>query len=220
MLNSKITNLAEVLWNFSKLHHQLSKSDALIVLGCSDTTVPIHAVHLYHQGLASLIIFTGGFGKITKDIFFKPEADIFATEAIKLGVPQKHILIENQSRNTHENVVLTKKLTENNNLKIRQAIIVTKPYYERRAWAHFNYLWPKVNFLASSKDTPFTLYDPPNLSPEQLVNLLVGDIQRLIISDDVTPQPIPPHVLDAYHSLIKLGFTQQLLDSNIVKSNK
>ena len=49
-----------------KLNQQLKKADCIIVLGCSNVKVADVAINIYKKGFANLIIFPGGFGKITK----------------------------------------------------------------------------------------------------------------------------------------------------------
>ena len=65
---------------------------------------------LFLEGWAPLLIYSGGFGSITKALWTEPEADRFAAVAIRLGVPRERILIENRSSNTGENVTFTKQL--------------------------------------------------------------------------------------------------------------
>lgn len=49
MSNNTVISWAEVLWDYSKLHHQPSRSDVLTVLGCGDTTIPAHVLNAYHS---------------------------------------------------------------------------------------------------------------------------------------------------------------------------
>src|SRR4030095_11025430 len=95
MDNAKVLPLAEKLWNYHLLHHEMRKSDCILALGSHDLRVANRAAELYLQGYAPLVIMSGGLGNVTKGIWTETEADKFATIAIKMGVPQGDILVEN-----------------------------------------------------------------------------------------------------------------------------
>ena len=80
-------------------------ADAIVVLGAAQYDgVPSavfasrlqHAVELYHQGIAGILVVTGG--KQPGDRF--TEADTARTYAVAHGVPKSAILAENKGRNT------------------------------------------------------------------------------------------------------------------------
>ena len=58
----------KILWDYMDLKQQPEKSDCIIVLGCSDTSLVDIAVDLYCKKYSDKIIFCGGLGKITKNI--------------------------------------------------------------------------------------------------------------------------------------------------------
>ena len=107
-MGDHLKHLAEKIWQYHLMNHQLIKADAILVLCSHDTRVAERAAELFHQRWAPLLIFSGGLGAITRDIWSDPEANQFAGIAIKLGVPKDKILIENQSSNTGENILFTK----------------------------------------------------------------------------------------------------------------
>src|SRR3989338_5227466 len=137
MENETTDELAKIIWDYHHLNHKLEKADCIFVLGSHDTRVAEYAADLFLKGFSPYIIFSGGLGSLTKDIFQKPEADIFAEIAIKRGVPPEKILIENKSSNTGENVEFTKKLLDEKGLNFNSFILVQKPYMERRTFATF-----------------------------------------------------------------------------------
>ena len=65
------------------------RADVLLALGCHDMRVPEHAAALYLSGAAPLIICSGGYGKMTKGAFSKPEGVLFAERCVEKGVPEK-----------------------------------------------------------------------------------------------------------------------------------
>ena len=60
--------LIKNLWDYMKMNQNIEKSDCILVLGCSDITIVDRAVDLFNKGYASIIIFSGGLGKITSKI--------------------------------------------------------------------------------------------------------------------------------------------------------
>ena len=103
-----IDSLAKILWNQNVLNQKVEKADCIIALGNSDIRTAQKAADLYLKGYGDLLITTGGYGRLTKDHFTKPEAQIFADEAIALGVPEDKIIIEDSSTNTFDNIRFTK----------------------------------------------------------------------------------------------------------------
>src|SRR6476646_4390417 len=128
MMTSHIRSLAEKVWHYHLLNHQIVKSDAILVLCSHDKKVAERGAQLFLDGWAPLLIFSGGLGVITKNIWNEPEADQFAEIAVGLGVPRDKILIENRSTNTGENVVFTRRLLAQKQIDPAKFILVQKPY--------------------------------------------------------------------------------------------
>ncbi|MFR1319075.1 MAG: YdcF family protein [Akkermansia sp.] len=93
----------EILWNYHHVGQELRPADLIFVLGSNDVRVAEYAAELYKRHLAPVILFSGGMGRFTGG-WAVPEAELFAEAAIKAGVPENCILIENKSTNTGENV--------------------------------------------------------------------------------------------------------------------
>lgn len=90
----------------------LEKADVIIGLGSTDVRTAEWCAKLYHDGYASLILFTGARGRITREAFTENEADVYAKRAIELGVPENATLKENRATNTGENIMFAHKLLE------------------------------------------------------------------------------------------------------------
>ncbi|MFA5828673.1 MAG: YdcF family protein [Candidatus Shapirobacteria bacterium] len=205
--------LAKILWDYNNLQHTLKKSDCILGLGSNDIRVAHRAAELFLSGFAPLIIFSGGYGDLTRQLFSKPEADIFANEAVRLGVPKDKIHIENQSTNTGENIIFTKKLIKEKGLDIKSIISVQKPYMQRRAYATLKKQWPEMEFMVAAPQISYEVYPNETISKNLLINLMVGYTQRIKIYPQKgfqIPQDIPPEVWAAYGELVKRGFTQHL----------
>lgn len=196
------------------MNQTLQKSDCIFVLGSHDTRVADRAAELYLEGWAPLLIFSGGLGRLTQEVWTETEADLFARIAIQKGVPAEVIFIENKSTNTGENVLFTRQLLKQKNLDPQSFILVQKPYMERRAVATFQKQWPGKTFCVTSPQISFDQYPIPELPMERVIEIMVGDLQRIRIYAEKgfqVYQEISEPVWEAYEKLVALGFDKQLV---------
>jgi uncharacterized SAM-binding protein YcdF (DUF218 family) len=219
-MDDRTRALAEKLWRYHQLNHQLSRADAILVLCSHDKGVAVRGAQLFLDGWAPLLIFSGGLGSITKHLWQEPEADQFAKIAVEMGVPKDKILIENRSTNTGENVRFTKHLLADRHIVVRTFIVVQKPYMERRAYATFKKLWPDVDLIVTSPQVSFEeylrQYSNETLSPDDVVSIMVGDLQRIRVYPEKgfqIPQDIPDDVWRAYEELVKSGYDKHLINA-------
>jgi uncharacterized SAM-binding protein YcdF (DUF218 family) len=217
-MNHHLHTLAEKLWHYHQMNHQLEPADVILVLCSHDKKVAERGAQLFLDGWAPLLIFSGGLGVITKNIWNEPEADQFAAIAIALGVPPEKILIENQSTNTGENVLFTKQLLAQRQIDPAKFILVQKPYMERRSFATFRKNWPDKRVVVTSPQVSFAeyldSYVNSKLSADDVVSIMVGDLQRIKVYADKgfqIPQEIPDDVLSAYEKLVRAGFDRHLI---------
>lgn len=202
-----------------KLNQPLSGSDALLVFGNHDILVARRGVELYFNGLAPIIIFTGGLGRVTSDTWQKTEAETFADIAISLGVPEANIYIENKSSNTGENIEFTKKLIHDKMLNISRVIAIHQPYMERRIFAAIKNYWPEIDVIVTSPELDFAAYcqelAKEGYSQDKVINVLVGDFQRIDIyakKGFQIPQEIPQKVWKAFYQLVDMGYTKYIIN--------
>ena len=175
----KVDKLAKIIWDYHHMNHKLKKADVIMVMGSQDVQVAEKGAELFLNKFAPLIIFSGGFGRNTKT-WKKPEAEVFADIAIQKGISRRNVIIENKSGNTGENVLFTKKLLEKRGIKVERMIVVQKPYMERRAYATVRKLWPSVDVLVTSPDFSLEKYKVKDVTRKQMINGMVGYIQRII----------------------------------------
>lgn len=133
------------------------KSDVIIVLGTAvwhDEPSPVfkerilHGIHLYQNGYAPKIIFTGG--KSEEDKYSESyTAQLFAE---KRGVQKTDILIEEKSTITDENFLFAKEIMVEHGFKT--ALIVSDPMHMRRALLYAK----DYDIPAYSSPTPTTRY--------------------------------------------------------------
>lgn len=215
MITDEVLYYAGILWDYHHMQQQLEKSDCILALGSHDLRVANRAAELYLQEWAPLLIFSGGLGNVTRGVWTVPEADQFAAIAIKMGVPEKDILIENQSTNTGENILFTQQLLEQKGLTPQRFLVVQKPYMERRSYATFKKHWPSKHLIVTSPQISFKDYPNEEIPMEKVINIMTGDLQRIRIYPSKgfqIHQDIPEQVLDAYHHLVAMGFTQHLVE--------
>ena len=169
------------------------------------------------DGFASIIIFSGGIahqGDLVETPWGKPEAEMFAERAIQLGVPKEKIIIENKAKNCGENVLFTGKILKEKNLDLNSVIAVQKPYMERRSYATFKKLWPDKKLAVTSPQISFEEYYNDEIPLEKVINIMVGDLQRIKIYPEKgfqIFQEIPDEVWLAYEQLVGLGYDKHLV---------
>ena len=208
--------LAKIIWDYHHMNQPLEKCDVIFALGSSDLRVGEYAAKLFLEGYANYLVISGGFGRITKDRFNKPEAEIFADIAIQMGVPQEKIIIETEATNTGQNITLTHELLERRGLHPSSLIVVTKPYMERRTYATFKKQWPNedTKLIVSSPPIKYDDYFTEELPKDFVINIMVGDLQRIKEYPKLgfqIEQEIPEEVWHAYQQLVTAGFDQALM---------
>jgi uncharacterized SAM-binding protein YcdF (DUF218 family) len=219
-MEHRIRVLAEKIWQYHQLNHELSNADAILVLCSHDTVVARRGAELFLDGRAPLLIFSGGLGAITKRLWLEPEADQFARIAVEMGVPSDRILIENRSTNTGENVLFTRRLLAERQIDPRTFIVVQKPYMERRSYATFKKVWPEKELVVTSPRVTFDeylqKYAHESLSADDVISIMVGDLQRIRVYPErgfQIYQEIPDDVARAYEELVKAGYNRHLMEA-------
>ena len=153
------------------LRDRLRKADAIIVLAGTRGNIQSlngkirTGVHLYHQGWAPHLIFTGKFSaKVTdtptlfeleelqqavaqgriqgKDIATAAKtwdrclgAPYMRDQAIQMGVPAEHILVESESLHTRENAEHVLTLLKKH--QMQRIILITSPFHQLRTYLTF-----------------------------------------------------------------------------------
>ncbi|MDX3308015.1 YdcF family protein [Streptomyces sp. ME08-AFT2] len=204
----------ELLWDYQQMHHEPRPCSIGIGLGSHDLGVADTTVALYRRGMMPLIVFTGATSRTTQERMPRGEADHYRDRAIELGVSADVILVEPKARNTGENITFSRTLLEQRGIDVPSALLVSKPYEERRAYATARKLWPGVEFVSVS--TPMTLaeYIDSIQDARLVIDMLVGSLQRLLIypaQGFLISQDVPEDVISAYERLASHGFTSRLI---------
>ncbi len=140
----------------------LPNSDVVVVLGGMIQTISgngdraelsessdrlVDAVRIYRAGKAKKILFSGGSGALFgQDI---READLAEKLLLDLGIKKEDLILERESRNTHENALESEKLIQAN--KFESIILVTSASHMKRA----NGCFQKQNLIVTTFPTDY-----------------------------------------------------------------
>ncbi|MEU7811470.1 YdcF family protein [Pseudonocardia sp. NPDC049154] len=205
----------ETLWEFNQMHHQLRPVDLGIGLGSHDLGVATYTAELYHQGYFPRIVFTGANAPTTIERFPRGEAVHYREHALSLGVPDEAILVEPNATNTGENIDFTRALIEDEVPPVRSVMLISRPYQQRRAYAMCRLRWPDVDVVCVSQAVDVVSY-AGQLGVDRVINMLVGDTQRLWVYADydwAARQAIPDDVKRAYDHLVAAGFSKRVIQA-------
>lgn len=207
--------LAKILWDYHILHQEIGKADVIIAAGSNDIRVAERGAELYLRKFAPYVVFSGGFGRLTRNNWTTPEAEVFADVAEKLGVPRDGMLIDNKSTNTSENLRFSMNSLSKNYRIPKKALLVHKPFMERRTLATWQKLFPDILAFVTSPDLTYENYPTESITREELINILVGDTQRIKIYVEkgfLVQQDIPSEVWNAYEELVRRGYSQHVVN--------
>jgi len=217
MVTEEALSLARIIWDFHTLDQQAIPADVIIAMGTNDLRVAEFAAELYQHGYGETVICSGGVAHEDDMLatgWDKTEAEMYAEVIERRGIPRERIFLEKRSSNTAENIQFTRALLQEIGIIPRSVIIAVKPFMQRRVWATLAVAWPEI--AASVASPPLTLdeYFTPELDAQKIINIMVGDLQRLWIyarKGWSAQQIIPDEVLAAYRRLTELGFTNHLI---------
>lgn len=106
--------------------------DRVHVTGSADRI--LQAVHLYRLGKIDKILISGGSGKLIKDEI--PEAVLLKNILDQCKVPERDMILETESKNTHENAAKSALLLKDQ-FPGNTCLLITSGYHMRRAQACF-----------------------------------------------------------------------------------
>ncbi len=204
----------ETLWDYHDMHHALRPADVGIGLGSHDLGVATYTADLYHSGAFPLIVFSGANAPTTVREFPRGEAVHYREHAITRGVPAEAILIEPTATNTGQNITRTRDLLAERGIQVRSAILISRPYQQRRAYATCKKLWPEIEVTCASLPMSLDDYVASIGDADRVVNMLVGDTQRIVEYAKMgfaIEQPFPADVRAAYERLVQAGYTSRLI---------
>lgn len=213
-LPEAIRDDVQTLWDYHDMHHDPRPSDVGIGLGSHDLGVATCAATLFLEGLFPLIVFTGANAPTTVGRFPRGEAVHYREHALSLGVPDTAIMVESRARNTGDNITFTRQLLAERGMAVTSAVLMSRPYQQRRAFATCRQLWPELEVTCASLPLALDDYVASIGDPDRVVNMLVGDTQRITVyagQGFAIPQDVPSTVQAAYERLVEAGYTSRLI---------
>lgn len=94
----------------------------------------LHPIRLYKEGHVKKIIISGGSGSLS--LKETSESSDLKKILVCAGIPERDILLEERSRNTHENAKFTAALLKQNP-ELKKLLLVTSAFHMKRASACF-----------------------------------------------------------------------------------
>lgn len=201
---------ARLLWGYLHLGVPARPAECLLVLGGHDIGVADRTAELYGQGMAPLIVVSGGSRAVPDGSDFPTEADAITDILLRHGVPKEAIALERLASNTSENFWLAVELLRDLGLDPATFLAVTKPYAERRTIATARRRWPHKTVAVTSQRATFDEYIAGDIPADRILSHLAGEALRLhayaatgLIDLD---EPVPEHILDTARALQAAGF--------------
>lgn len=213
-LPSRVTPVAQRLWDYLAPEAPRTRSDVVVGLGSSDISVATACADVLRQRRAPLIVFSGANSKDTAKFFPDGEAEHYARHALALGANPTQIMIERRATNTEENLRYSRELLESRNIDLKTALIATRPHHQLRALGTAKRVWPDVVVQCTSIRASFSEYLRIAGDAERVVNVMVGEIQRLEVyarKGLILADPVPAPVMAATRKLAHLGYHHRLL---------
>lgn len=102
----------------------------------------LHAIQLYKAGKIKKILISGGASSIIRNNI--PEAGRLREVMLYSGVPDSVIIVEDKSRNTRENALFTKRLSDRLDLGSR-SLLITSAFHMPRSLGCFSKVGMKVD---------------------------------------------------------------------------
>ena len=212
-MNEKIDEAVTEIWQYMQVGDEVGSADCLIVLGSRDERVAVHAAELAVRHSYAHVVITGGSAH-SNDLLATTwnaanEAEYFGSVMRSCGYTQP-LLLETEALNTGQNATNTYALLKKQGITIKTAVLVTKPYMERRAKATFEVQWPDnaARFYVTSQQLSFADYINVGQPVDTVINIMVGDLQR---SREYPKQrfsrqqEMPRSVQDAFDVLVAAG---------------
>lgn len=206
-MTEDVSRHARTLWGYLVVGRAPERSDVVVALGSNSTRVAARAAEIFLAGYGRFLVLSGGNGAASA--LPGPEALAYRDIARAMGVPDERIIVEPDSSNLGENVAFTRRRLAALAVPASSVLAVHKPYLERRTLATFARLWPEADCRITSPAIPFERYASTDASREELVNLLVGTLDRIRDYPALgfqVPQEIPGEVAAAREALGLLGY--------------
>ncbi len=199
---SDFDQLVGPVWSFLAPRAEPRQVDSIFVFGGLGLEIPARAAELYLGGSSRHVLITGASGPLTQGTFTKSEAAVFRDAMVERGVPSTSIIVEEQARNSGQNVEYGMKALAEAGIHPKRLALVSKSFIMRRAVATFGSQFPEVKTVPLPPEGPASMYiDRP---PRDFAQRLLDELARL---DDyqakgfIRPVEIPTDVKRAAETI-------------------
>jgi uncharacterized SAM-binding protein YcdF (DUF218 family) len=216
-MTEQALRLARIVYAYHHLNHTPIPADVIVALGTNDLRIAEFAADLYQRGYGKKVVCTGGIAHVSDLLATRwnvAEAEMYAAILQRSGVREEDILLETRASNTSENFSFTRELLRQAGIQPKNILISVKPFMQRRAWATMAVEWPEMPATVASPNLTLDEYFTSELTPDRIVNIIVGDLQRIWVyarKGYSAPQRISGEVIRAYEGLVALGYTEHLI---------
>lgn len=122
-------DLKLILGKYLAKKSKLVKADAIVVVSGGNSRI-FHAIKLCKQGYAQILILSGASAHSSVSDAMKMKQI-----AMKNGILESKIILEEKATNTYENAIFVKEII--NTRHYANLILVTSPYHQRRVYETF-----------------------------------------------------------------------------------
>jgi len=178
---SEIIKQSSHIDDFLRLHQTPHRHSIIIALGNNDNRTALRAGQLYLDHYAPLMLVTGGIGERTYDrSVSEAQRFLFVISDHYPQINPSSVILETKATNTGQNVVNSRVTLEKLSIKVSSALLVTKPFSERRAFHTFLKQWPQLSDLSiTSPQFSFEEYFDDKNSINFLATQLVNEIYKI-----------------------------------------
>ena len=169
-------DIGVVLSGYMKLGYNLP-NEAYLYPFASGSNRLHHAVQLYRLGKVKQLLLSGGAGNVFGEKI--SESAVVKQYLLSIGIPESDIIVEANSRNTHENALFTANLLKETKHPYKNILLITSAYHMPRANKCFAKVGLSVTPFSvdtSSKSSAFNLtYLLPNSGALQTWQILLKE---------------------------------------------
>jgi uncharacterized SAM-binding protein YcdF (DUF218 family) len=178
-LSNHERRLARSLWDYLRLGQEVQPTDWILVFGSHDLSVAHRAADLYHEGVGSHFVVSGGTRSVPEGARYGTEAEALREILVQRDVPTEAIAVEALASNTSENFWFTAELLRDRGIDAARFLVVQKPYAERRIIATAKRRWPAKEVRVTSEAVTFDRYCARTIAIETILSMLAGEVLRL-----------------------------------------
>jgi uncharacterized SAM-binding protein YcdF (DUF218 family) len=171
-------SFVDAITDFVFVDDDISPCDIILVPGGSHPQLAEKAAELYHQSMATYILFSGrANSSIPK---FPSEADYLKSLTVSLGVPPDRVICETKAAHTFENAEFSLATIEQMKIKAKKAILVCKAFHSRRVLSTYQLVFPKdTTFLVASVTDKMGLCKQNWATKQEYIDKVMSEVEKL-----------------------------------------